>query len=284
MLVDLFKKTRYSSMQLKKNELSGGAGLLSCKKCGIVVSEELLRGNLFVCPSCGNYARLTAYERIAFTADEGTFLELNADITTADPLCFDGYADKIASLKEATGMKEAVVTGICEVGGSRTAIGAMDSNFLMASMGSAVGEKITRLFEAAAEQTLPVILYTASGGARMHEGIFSLMQMAKVSGAVQRHSEAGGLYITVLTDPTTGGVTASFAMEGDIILAEPGATIGFAGRRVIEGTIGTKLPADFQKSEFLQDHGFVDLIVDRREMRETLQGLLALHRGGGTVG
>ena len=188
-----------------------------------------------------------------------------------------GNAEKIAALREKTGMNDAVVTGTCRIGGMKTCIGVMDSHFMMASMGSVVGEKLTRLFEYATEHALPVILFTCSGGARMQEGMFSLLQMAKVSGAAARHSEAGGLYITVLTDPTTGGVTASFAMLGDIILAEPGATVGFAGRRVIEGTIGEKLPDEFQSAEFVLEHGFCDAIVPRSRMKQTLADLLSVH-------
>lgn len=278
MLKDLFQKTRYSSLQLQKNDLGKrGEGFITCKRCGVTVSEELYRDHKCVCPSCSLHNRLSAPQRILQIADEDSFQEIFPEVTAADPLNFEGYADKIAALKESTGLNEAVVTGSCTIGGIPTLVGVMDSRFLMASMGSAVGEKLARLFEIGAEGHLSVVLFTASGGARMHEGIFSLMQMAKVSAAVQRHSEAGGLYITVLTDPTTGGVTASFAMLGDIILAEPGATVGFAGRRVIEGTIGANLPEGFQKSEFLLSHGFVDAVVDRREMKDTLTGLLKLH-------
>lgn len=212
--------------------------------------------------------------------DEGTFVEFDKDIFTANPLDFEGYEDKISELREKTGLSEAVVTGSCKIGGMPCMIGVMDSKFLMASMGSVVGEKLTRMFEYATEKRLPVVLFTASGGARMHEGIFSLMQMAKVSGAVKLHSDAGLLYITVLTDPTTGGVTASFAMLGDIILSEPGALIGFAGRRVIEGTIGEKLPGDFQSAEFNLKNGFVDAIVSRDELKSTLSLLLTMHKEG----
>ena len=212
--------------------------------------------------------------------DEGTFVEFDKDIFTANPLNFEGYEDKISELREKTGLSEAVITGSCKIGGMPCMIGVMDSKFLMASMGSVVGEKLTRMFEYATEKRLPVVLFTASGGARMHEGIFSLMQMAKVSGAVKLHSDAGLLYITVLTDPTTGGVTASFAMLGDIILSEPGALIGFAGRRVIEGTIGEKLPGDFQSAEFNLKNGFVDAIVSRDELKSTLSLLLTMHKEG----
>ena len=199
-------------------------------------------------------------------------------LKTLNPLEFEGYTEKVRELVKKTGMNDAVVTGVCTIGGIQTCLGVMDSHFMMASMGSVVGEKLTRLFEYATEHELPVVLFTCSGGARMQEGMFSLLQMAKVSGAVRRHSDAGLLYITVLTDPTTGGVTASYASLGDIILAEPHTTIGFAGRRVIEGTIGEKLPDDFQTSEFLRNHGFCDKIVPRNQMKQTLTALLAMHQ------
>ena len=198
---------------------------------------------------------------------------------TQDPLNFPGYREKLEQVREKTGLDEAVVTGKARIYGQELALGIMDSNFIMASMGTIVGEKITRLFELALEEELPVVLFTASGGARMQEGIMSLMQMAKISAAVQRHSKAGLFYLTVLTDPTTGGVTASFAMEGDIILAEPQTLIGFAGRRVIESTVRENLPDDFQKAEFLQEHGFVDAIVKRKDLRNQISVLLSLHGG-----
>ena len=200
-------------------------------------------------------------------------------IETTYPLKFPNYQKKLAAVREMTGLDEAVLTGTALIKGQKVALGIMDSNFIMASMGSVVGEKITRLFEFATENRLPVVLFTASGGARMQEGIVSLMQMAKISAAVQRHSKEKLFYLTVLTDPTTGGVTASFAMEGDIIMAESQALVGFAGRRVIESTVREKLPDDFQKAEFLLEHGFVDLIVERSQIRETIGQLLALHGG-----
>ena len=204
-------------------------------------------------------------------------MEYDAELESLDPLSFPNYAEKVTQLQEKTGLKDAVLTGECTIQGSRAVIIIMDSHFMMASMGSAVGEKITRAFERAAEKQLPVIAFTASGGARMQEGILSLMQMAKTSAAVQRHNEAGQLYITVMTDPTTGGVTASFASLGDIILAEPKVLIGFAGRRVIEGTIKQHLPDDFQLAEFMLSHGFVDQIVERSKLQKTLSSLLQLH-------
>ena len=228
------------------------------------------------CPGC---KRISAHERLNLTVDENSFEEMFTGIETKDPLNFPNYQEKLALTREKTGLDEAVLTGTASIKGHKTALGIMDSNFIMASMGTVVGEKITRLFEYATEHKLPVVLFTASGGARMQEGIMSLMQMAKVSAAVQRHSAAGLFYLTVLTDPTTGGVTASFAMEGDIILAETQALVGFAGRRVIESTVREKLPDDFQKAEFLMEHGFVDAIVKRGDMRDTLATLLAFHGG-----
>lgn len=275
----MFKKTRTVSQFLKpqKDDEGDPKEVVVCKRCKKEVLRQNYAKNLFVCPLCGHCSRVSAYDRIAMTCDEGSFRELDRKLRSANPLKFKGYPEKLENLRTATGLQEAVVTGVGKIGGHPAAVGVMDSHFLMASMGSVVGEKLARLFEYAAKKKLPVVLFTASGGARMHEGIYSLMQMAKVSAAVGRHSQEGLLYVTVLTDPTTGGVTASFAMQGDIILAEPRATIGFAGRRVIEGTIGEKLPSGFQSAEFLCEHGFVDRIVPRPEMRETLQKILAIH-------
>ncbi len=230
-----------------------------------------------VCPYCGYSFRIGAWERLALTVDEKSFEEWDTDLVTKDPLDFPDYLDKIALMQEKTELHEAVLTGKAKIDGQEIGIGVMDANFIMGSMGTVVGEKITRLFERATEQRLPVIIFTASGGARMQEGIFSLMQMAKISGALKRHSNAGLLYITVLTDPTTGGVTASFAMDGDVIIAEPQSLIGFAGRRVIEQTIRQELPDDFQKAEFLLDHGFVDRIVPRNQLQEELSKLIKIH-------
>lgn len=234
-----------------------------------------------VCPHCGYSFRISAWERLALTIDEKSFIDWDNDLVQKNPIDFPGYLAKIDKTKEATGLDEAVITGKATINDQNVAIGVMDANFIMGSMGTVVGEKITRLFEKAIVEELPVVLFTASGGARMQEGIFSLMQMAKISAAVKRHSNAGLLYITVLTDPTTGGVTASFAMEGDIILAEPQTLVGFAGRRVIEQTIRQQLPDDFQKAEFLLQHGFIDQIVSRLELRDRLTQLLSFHQQKG---
>lgn len=278
MIVDLFQKTRECSRRIQRSdEPALSPASVVCKSCGREWTAQQYGKNGYVCPDCGAHGRIRCRTRIRLTADKGSFVELFAELSTADPLGFPGYADKIAKLKDKSGLEDAVLTGTCTIGGMETCIGIMDSYFMMASMGSVVGEKLTRLFEYATKYRLPVIIFTCSGGARMQEGMFSLMQMAKVSGAVAKHSEAGLLYITVLTDPTTGGVTASFAMLGDIILAEPGATVGFAGRRVIEGTIGETLPDTFQSSEFLLEHGFCDRIVPRSRMKKELEQLLRLH-------
>lgn len=251
--------------------------MFKCPRCQQSVPESQFQEQGKVCPNCNYHARLTAAERLRITADKNSFTEYNAGMHSADPLHFPDYAQKIERSQTQTGMRDAVITGECTIKGSRTVLIIMDSHFMMASMGSVVGEKITRAFETATEKGLPVVAFTASGGARMQEGILSLMQMAKTSGAVARHSEAGLLYLTVMTDPTTGGVTASFASLGDIILAEPKVLIGFAGRRVIEGTIRQRLPDNFQLAEFVQEKGFVDMIVERRTMRSTLSHLLKLH-------
>ncbi|MGT2930576.1 acetyl-CoA carboxylase, carboxyltransferase subunit beta [Streptococcus dentasini] len=249
-----------------------------CPSCKHVIYQKDL-GAEKICPSCGYNFRISAPERLDLTVDQGSFEEMFTGIDTKDPLNFPGYSDKLATVKGKTGLDEAVMTGTAEIQGRKIALGIMDPNFIMASMGTVVGEKLTRLFEYATEHSLPVVVFTASGGARMQEGIMSLMQMAKISAAVKRHSNAGLFYLTVLTDPTTGGVTASFAMEGDIIIAEPQTLIGFAGRRVIETTVREQLPDGFQKAEFLLEHGFVDAIVKRTEMKETIAKLVAFHGG-----
>lgn len=251
--------------------------LFKCPRCGNVIFMEEFGAGLKVCPNCSYHARISCRERLDLTVDRGSFVEYDADMTTGNPLHFAGYEEKVADAQEKTGLTEAVITGECTIRTRKCVIIIMDSRFMMASMGSVVGEKITRAFEKATEKRLPVVAFTASGGARMQEGILSLMQMAKTSAAVARHSDAGLLYITVLTDPTTGGVTASFASLGDIIIAEPKVLIGFAGRRVIEGTIRQRLPDDFQSAEFLLEHGFVDMIVSRVNMRRTLSKLLKAH-------
>ena len=279
-LKDMFKKTssrsHYISLTAGKPEVPAGL-LRKCNKCGAAIIAEDVKNGYYICPKCHGYFRVHAYRRIEMLADEGSFEEWDKEMDFVNPLDFKGYEEKVARLKEHTNLNEAVVTGKIMINGNPAVIGVCDGRFMMASMGHIVGEKITRAVERATAEKLPVIIFTCSGGARMQEGIVSLMQMAKTSAALKRHSDAGQLYISVLTDPTTGGVTASFAMLGDIILAEPKALIGFAGPRVIEQTIGQKLPKGFQRSEFLLEHGFVDRIVEREEMKDVLAQTLEIH-------
>lgn len=288
MLEDLFKVVKFradesSSKTVKRNRVNIPNDLLfKCPRCENVMFMDDFVGASKVCSACGYHARLTVQERLDITIDEGSFTEYDADMNSKNPIQFEGYEEKIRSLQESTNLRDAVVTGECRIRGKHCVIGIMDSRFMMASMGSVVGEKITRAFERATQKGLPIVLFTASGGARMQEGIFSLMQMAKTSAAAARHSEAGLLYITVLTDPTTGGVTASFASLGDIIIAEPKVLVGFAGRRVIENTIRQRLPDDFQSAEFLLEHGFADMIVPRQNIRRTISRLIRLNRPYGT--
>lgn len=250
---------------------------VKCDACKEILYKEEVHKNLSVCPSCGKHFRISARRRISQIIDEGTFEEINDNMQTIDPLNFDGYIKKLETLKEKTKINEAVKTGYGKINGNSVIIAVMDGNFMMGSMGSVVGEKITLAIEEAINRRLPFIIFCVSGGARMQEGIISLMQMAKTSVALAKLSKEGLLYISVLTDPTTGGVTASFAMLGDIIIAEPKALIGFAGPRVIEQTIKQKLPEGFQKSEFLLEHGFIDMIVERKDMKNTLAKLIELH-------
>ena len=278
-LQNMFKKTsRKSYISLKESRPEVPEGLLrKCNKCGAAIIADDVKNGFYICPKCHGYFRVHAYRRIEMIADAGSFEEWDRGLVTGNPLDFKGYEEKIEVLKEKTNLEEAIVTGKVVIDGRPAVIGVCDGRFLMASMGEAVGEKIARAVERATEEKLPVIIFACSGGARMQEGIVSLMQMAKTSAALKRHSDAGLLYISVLTDPTTGGVTASFAMLGDIILAEPNALIGFAGPRVIEQTIGEKLPKGFQRSEFLLEHGFIDKIVDREDMKQELAHILRLH-------
>ena len=249
-----------------------------CNKCGQPIYVEDVKNNYYVCPKCNGYFRVHAYRRIEMLADEGTFEEWNKEMPFSNPLNFPGYEKKVLAAREKSRLNEAIVTGKCKIDGNPAVVGVCDARFIMSSMGHVVGEKITDAIERATREKMPVILFACSGGARMQEGIVSLMQMAKTSAALKRHHEAGQLFISVLTDPTTGGVTASFAMLGDIILAEPHALIGFAGPRVIEQTIGQKLPEGFQRSEFLLEHGFVDKIVERKDQKRVIGQILYMHR------
>ena len=285
MLQDLFGKVKKRAAvegKKKTSDMDVPQNLLfQCPKCRAVMLMDEFEENGKVCRKCGHHARLTAWERIRLTADPGSFRELDGSLMACDPIGFEDYPRKLENTRRATGLLDAVVTGTCSIQGSPCVIGVMDSRFMMASMGSAAGERITRAFETALEKGLPIVFFTASGGARMQEGMLSLMQMAKTAGAAKRHSDAGLLYVTVLTDPTTGGVTASFASLGDIILAEPGALIGFAGPRVIQQTIGQTLPEGFQRAEYQEEHGFVDQVVPRSKLRDTISQLLLLHQKGG---
>ena len=288
-LDNVFKKTRIAVGRknyitfTRRPEVPEGL-LRKCNKCGGAIIAEDVKKDHYICPKCGGYFRVHARRRIEMITDEGSFEEWDADLQGGNPLEYKGYEEKLKKLQEKTGLSEAVVTGKAKIDGREAAIGVCDGRFLMASMGEAVGEKIARAVERATKERLPVILFACSGGARMQEGIVSLMQMAKTSAALKRHSDAGLLYISVLTDPTTGGVTASFAMLGDVILAEPKALIGFAGPRVIEQTIGQKLPDGFQRSEFLLEHGFLDAIVERPQMKAVLSKILELHEAGEGTG
>lgn len=271
-------------LALKKLRERGGAtpSQPSCPSCAHGFSGSELPDNQYVCPYCGHHLPIAAWERLRLIADEGSLREIDAALMGTDPLEFPGYEEKLTVLRREIHMGDAVVCALARIDGRKVAVAALDTRFLMGSMGAVVGEKLTRLIERAARSHLPLIIFSASGGARMQEGIVSLMQMAKTAAAVERFSAKGGLFISVAANPTTGGVTASFASLGDVMLAEPGALVGFAGPRVIEQTIGEKLPDGFQRAEYLLDHGFLDAVVPRVRMKGTLSQLLALHAKGGS--
>ena len=280
MVIDKIKKVNNIKVISKRNTKASDMLIgkwAKCDNCKEIIYKDEIRKNLSVCPNCGKHFRLSSRRRIKQIIDEGTFIEIAKGLQTKDPLKFEGYTKKLETLKEKTKIEEAVVAGIGEISGSKVVIAIMDGNFLMGSMGSVVGEKITLAVEEAIKQRLPLIIFCVSGGARMQEGIISLMQMAKISQAIARHDSKGLLYLSIITNPTTGGVTASFAMQGDMIIAEPGAIIGFAGRRVIENTIRQKLPDEFQTSEFAVEKGFVDSIVKRHDMKNYISKTLSLH-------
>ena len=284
MLRNMFRKTytkidtKYRPVSHEGEEPSIPEGLWrKCNKCGQPIYVEDVKNNYYVCPKCGGYFRVHAYRRIEMLTDVGTFEEWNKEMPFSNPLDFPNYEKKVEAAREKSKLNEAIVIGKAKIDGNPAVVGVCDARFIMSSMGHVVGEKITEAVERATKEKLPVILFACSGGARMQEGIVSLMQMAKTSAALKKHSDAGLLYVPVLTDPTTGGVTASFAMLGDIILAEPGALIGFAGPRVIEQTIGQKLPEGFQRAEFQLEHGFVDAIVERKNLKITLNRILKMH-------
>jgi acetyl-CoA carboxylase carboxyl transferase subunit beta len=280
MVIDKIRKVNKQEKRIKNEKASDMliGKWVKCDNCKEILYKEEVHNNFSVCPNCGKHFRLSARRRINQIADEGTFEEIGAEILTKDPLNFEGYLKKVETLREKTKIEEAVKCGTCKINGEKVVLAVMDGNFMMGSMGSSVGERITMAIETSIEKKLPLIIFCVSGGARMQEGIISLMQMAKTSSALAKHNEAGLLYISVLTDPTTGGVTASFASLGDIILAEPDALIGFAGPRVIEQTINQKLPDGFQRSEFLLEHGFIDKIVERKDMKEILSEIIKLHK------
>lgn len=283
MIIDKVKKVNQEQTVRTKNEKAADMMIgkwVKCDGCKEIIYKEDFHKNLNVCPNCGKHFRLSARRRINQIADEGTFQEIGTEIVTQDPLKFEGYLKKVEILKEKTRIDEAVKCGICKIEGQKAVLAVMDGNFLMGSMGSAVGERITLAIETAIKNKLPFIIFCVSGGARMQEGIISLMQMAKTSAAIAKLEEEGLFYLSILTDPTTGGVTASFASLGDIILAEPKALIGFAGPRVIEQTIKQKLPEGFQSSEFLLEHGFIDKIVERKDMKSTIAKLIKFHSNG----
>lgn len=283
LLNKIFRKKRYASIPNEQSKQDVPAGLMKkCAECNKIYYRKDVEKNNHVCPSCDYHYPLTAWERINSLFDEGTFEEWDMHLTTNNPLGFPGYLEKLEKDKQKTGLKEAVVTGKGSMNGYTTAFAVMDASFRMGSMGSVVGEKIARAIEKAKEESIPFIIFTASGGARMQEGALSLMQMSKTSVAISRFSKAGGLMISVMTHPTTGGVSASFASVGDYNFAEPKALIGFAGRRIIEQTIREKLPDDFQTSEFLLKHGQLDKVVHRHEMKPLLTTLLKMHEKGGT--
>lgn len=275
---DLFRKhKRYITVRADTAAQQKGTLWVKCPHCGEILYIRELEKNLQVCRKCNHHYRLTASDRLAITLDEGSFTELDADLATSDPISFPGYKEKLASAQSTTALSDAILTGEGAILGWPVLVGAFEPHFIMGSMGSVVGEKIARLVDAAIELRLSLLLFSASGGARMQEGVFSLMQMAKTSAAIAKLNEAGLLYISVLTDPTTGGVISSFATLGDIIIAESGALIGFAGRRVTEQTLKEKLPSDFQTAEFCLKHGFIDLVAPRQEMKAVLAQILSLH-------
>lgn len=285
MIVDKIKKRENKAINNKKSNIDIPIGKwVKCDKCKEIIYKESVRNNFSICPNCGHYFRMHIGKRLETIIDKDTYKRFDLNIDTNNPLDLEEYPKKLKLLREKTGLEEAIACGTGKINGEDVVICIMDSGFLMGSMGAVVGEKITYSIEKAIELKLPLIIFSVSGGARMQEGIISLMQMAKTTAALTKLDEAGLLYISVLTDPTYGGVTASFASLGDIILAEPGAMIGFAGQRVIEQTIGEKLPEGFQTAEFLLEHGFIDKIVKREEMKDTLYRLIQYHKGGNLNG
>jgi acetyl-CoA carboxylase carboxyl transferase subunit beta len=281
MIVDKIKKRENKNLNNKNSNIDIPIGKwIKCDSCKEIIYKEQVRDNLSICPNCGHYFRMHIGKRLELIIDDGTYQKFDLKIDTTNPLELEDYPKKLKTLREKTELEEAVACGTGKINGDEVVICIMDSGFLMGSMGAVVGEKITYSIEQAIEKKLPLVMFAVSGGARMQEGIVSLMQMAKTTAALTKLDEAGLLYISVLTDPTYGGVTASFASLGDVILAEPKAMIGFAGQRVIEQTIGEKLPEGFQTAEFLLEHGFIDKIVERKDLKETISKLIKFHKGG----
>lgn len=282
MIVDKIKK-RETSIKKKSSNVDIPVGKwVKCELCKDIIYKDTIKNNLSICPNCGHYFRMHINRRLELIIDENTYKKFDINIETTNPLELEDYPQKLKALREKTGIQEAVACGTGKIHGEDVVICIMDSGFLMGSMGVVVGEKITYAIEQAINQNKPLIIFSVSGGARMQEGIISLMQMAKTTAALTKLDKAGLLYISVLTDPTYGGVTASFASLGDIVLAEPQAMIGFAGKRVIEQTIGEELPKGFQTAEFLLEHGFIDKIVERKDLKDTIYKLIKFHKGGGS--
>jgi len=288
-LKDLFtkpkpKKKKYASIPSEQAKQDVPEGIvIKCPNCKKIMYTKELMKNLKVCMNCSYHHQMNARERISSLFDDNSFIEYDKEMISENPLNFPGYEEKLEKDRQKTKQNEAVVTGEGTINGYRTSVAIMDASFRMGSMGSVVGEKITRAIETANEKGLPIIIFTASGGARMQEGVLSLMQMAKTSSALKLFSDNGGLIISVMTHPTTGGVSASFASLGDYNFAEPGALIGFAGRRIIEQTIREELPEDFQTAEFLLKHGQLDAVINRQDLKETLGNILDIHQAGGEI-
>lgn len=285
MLKDFFvRKKKYATIPNEQTKREVPAGLMiKCDQCQKIFYRKELKMNLNVCPNCDHHHQLNAWERIESLFDDQTFEEWDHDLLSTNPLDFPDYSEKIKKDMKKTGLNEAVITGVGSINGTRTSFCVMDSRFRMGSMGSVVGEKIARALERAKSESLPFVIFTASGGARMQEGVLSLMQMTKTSMAIERFSKSGGLMISIMTHPTTGGVSASFASLGDYNFAEPRALIGFAGRRIIEQTTREKLPDDFQTAEFLLKHGQLDRVIHRSQLKQKLGLILSMHDRGGKI-
>ncbi|MBQ8625789.1 MAG: acetyl-CoA carboxylase carboxyltransferase subunit beta [Agathobacter sp.] len=275
--VFLLKRKKLDSLKKMRDSFSGREEIMECPECQEKMARTCLAMKKFVCPECGHYYAVSARERIEIICDENSFKEMDAGLKTNNPIKFPNYRKKLELMKHRTGLEDAIITGIGKIEGEKVAIGVLDSSFLMGSMGTVVGERVARLAETARRKKLPLVIFSASGGARMQEGLFSLMQMAKTAAAVETFKNTGGLFVSVLTNPTTGGVSASYASLGDIMIAEPKALICFAGPRVIQQTIGQELPEGFQRAEFLLEHGMLDMVVERQDMKNVLGRIIKIH-------